>query len=116
MRSFAIAFCLPAVLLAASASASWTVIKLHPASSEASAALGGYGQQQVGWAGPWYSPSARLWSGSSASWVDINPAGAYQSQAYAAHSGRQVGVAHMGVGEHASLWSGTAQSWVSLNP
>ena len=106
-------------IAAASASAQWTVINLHPAGTVASAANGVSSGQQVGYAqvGPTVGHyRASLWSGSTGTWVDLHPTGMGYSIAHGADGGQQVGEYYPAGFPRAALWSGSAGSWVDLNP
>lgn len=99
--------------LTITASAQWSVVRLHPPGPLGpSAAYGGAGAQQVGYRDWNGSSHALAWSGSAADWLDLHPAGASQSTLFATSGHRQVGTAD----GHASLWSGSAGSWVDLHP
>ena len=103
-----------AIVLAATSSAQWTVVNLHPAGAVSSQALGVGGGQQVGWAHIAGEPHASLWTGTAASWVDLHPP-AQDSIAYGVKGGQQVGIVNPLFGR-ASLWTGTVGSLVDLHP
>jgi hypothetical protein len=105
-----------AIILAASASAQWTVVNLHPAGATSSGVGGVHGGQQAGAAIVVGVIRASLWSGTAGSWMDLHPAGATFSLALDVNGGQQVGYADVGGFNRASLWSGTAASWVDLTP
>ena len=106
------------VALAPTVRAQWTVTNLNPAGSVVSAAYGGFGGQQAGYAQVGGFNHAGVWTGTAASWVDLNPAGMTHSYAAGCSGGKQVGyVIQVTFGHaHASLWSGSAASWVDLHP
>ena len=101
------------------AEAQWTVVNLHPPtatnSSQAYAVRQG---QQVGFVQVFaLSPSASLWTGTPASWINLAPPGAVRSEALDVEDGVQVGyMASADTGDRAAMWTGTAASWVNLNP
>jgi hypothetical protein len=99
-------------LLAAMASAQWSVIDLHPPGAVRSQATGVGDGQQVGWANIEDQNKAIRWTGSAASWLSLSPAGQHTTYANGVSGGQQSGF----YDGHAAVWNGTAGTMVDLNP
>nr|MDQ2985192.1 hypothetical protein [Armatimonadota bacterium] len=114
MRYTTIAIC---VIFAASATAQWTVVNLHPGGAEMSRAFAVRDGKQVGSAVVGGVVRASLWSGTAASWVDLSPVGQQGgSEAVGLDGPMQVGHASVNGSGGACYWSGTAGSWVNMHP
>lgn len=107
-------------MIAATATADWTVINLHPTDAGATFSdIRGSGGAQQGGSVRFGTPdmNAALWIGSAASFVNLHPTlGVGASRALAVGDGQQGGWYSTGVALNPALWSGTADSFVNLTP
>jgi hypothetical protein len=92
-------------------------IELHPAGSDDSAAVAGFGTQQVGYAQfDGLNYHAGLWHGTAESWVDLHPPGVGERSFSIATCGAwQAGYVQINGVPHSSVWNGTAGSWEDLS-
>jgi hypothetical protein len=105
------------IATAASASAQYSAVILHPSGFRSSYAVGVSGNQQVGHGiAADGKEHTLLWSGTPESFIDLNPSAFIHSRAEDIFGGHQVGSAESeGIG-HAILWSGAPENYVDLHP
>jgi len=106
-------------LITTSASAQWSVVKLHPEQVNASLSVirGSSGNQQAGSIlSETFQSRAALWTGSAESYVDLHPEGFNASFALANGDGQQGGSVTLGVHSIPGFWTATAASFVNLLP